>query len=344
MARFFSMVTLAVFLLGSPPDLGAAEANAATKKTEAEVVVSVDSEMLPEIPEMVTSFGAAITGDALYLYGGHTGAAHSYSSEAQASTLYRLRMDGASDWESIAKGPGLQGLALVAHQGKLYRIGGFRAKNAEGEEHDLWSQAEVACFDPKVGEWSEMPPMPEPRSSFDAAVLGDSIYVMGGWSMQGPDESTWSRSAYRLDLSDASPQWEKLSKPPFVRRALSLAAYDGKIFVMGGMQEQGGPSRRVDVYDPATDAWSGGPELNGNMMDGFGSSSFAVGGRLYSSTYSGHLQRLSEDQSQWEVIHQLERERFFHRLLPLSGNRLLALGGASMSSGKFELIDVIQLP
>lgn len=306
--------------------------------------VSVQSEMLPEIPVMVTSFGAAVVDDALYMYGGHMGDAHSYSSESQANTLYRLGLDGKSEWEAVVEGPGLQGLAMVAHGDKLYRMGGFRAKNADGEEHDLWSQAGVSCFDPKSGEWTEMPSMPEPRSSFDAAVLDDSIYVVGGWSMQGPDESTWSRNAYRMDLSKGSPQWESISPPPFVRRALSLAAFNGKVFVIGGMQEEGGPSKRVDVYDPETDSWSRGPDLYGKSMDGFGSSSFAVDGRLYSSTYSGHLQRLSEDQSEWDVIHHLEHERFFHRLLPLTGNRLVALGGASMSSGKFELIDVIRLP
>lgn len=39
----------------------------------------------------------------------------------------------------------------------------------------------------------------------------------------------------------------------------------------------------------------------------------------------------------------LARDRFFHRLLPLSQNELLAIGGASMSSGKYEELDVIQL-
>ena len=306
--------------------------------------VSVQSKMLPEIPVMVTSFGAAVVDGSLYMYGGHMGDAHLYSNESQAHTLYRLDLDGKSEWEAVVEGPGLQGLAMVAHGGKLYRLGGFRAKNVDGEEHDLWSQAGVACFDPKSGEWTDMPSMPEPRSSFDAAVLDDSIYVVGGWSMQGPDESTWSRNVYQMNLSKEKPKWESISPPPFVRRALSVAAFDGKIFVMGGMQREGGPSKRVDVYDPETDCWSRGPDLNGKSMDGFGSSSFAVDGRLYSSTYSGHLQRLSEDQERWEVIHNLEHERFFHRLLPLTGNRLVALGGASMASGKFGLIDVIQLP
>jgi len=91
-----------------------------------------------KIPELVTSFGGAIADGYLYTYGGHTGRAHSYSTEEQGNVLRRLKLDGQSKWETLAKGPHLQGLALVAHQGNIYRIGGFTAKNAEGEEHDLW--------------------------------------------------------------------------------------------------------------------------------------------------------------------------------------------------------------
>ncbi|MDG2220166.1 MAG: hypothetical protein P8L85_02230, partial [Rubripirellula sp.] len=49
--------------------------------------ISVTADTFPAIPEMVTSFGAAATDNAVYLYGGHTGRAHQYCSEAQANTL-----------------------------------------------------------------------------------------------------------------------------------------------------------------------------------------------------------------------------------------------------------------
>lgn len=297
----------------------------------------------PVIPEMVTSFGAAITSDALYVYGGHTGRAHSYFSESQANTLRRLNLQNPKAWESLGNGPGLQGLAMVAHGGKLYRIGGFTAKNKDGEDHNLWSQADVSCFDPATKQWTDMSPLPEPRSSFDAAVLGNSIYVVGGWKMAGDADSVWHKTAYALDLSTDAPQWKALPEPPFQRRALSLATHDGKIYAIGGMQEKGGPTTRVDVFDPATGEWSEGPSLQGEKMDGFGSSSFAAGGRLYATTYSGKLQRLSADKASWEVVAELERARFFHRMLPLSNTKLITVGGASMTEGKYKEVDVIDL-
>lgn len=303
----------------------------------------VPSAGYPDLPEMVTSFGAAIVGDGLYIYGGHKGRAHEYYKEAQADTLWRLDLRHPKAWERLGQGPHLQGLAMVAHGSKLYRIGGFTAKNRDGESHDLWSSADVACYDPGSKQWTELSPLPEPRSSFDAAVLGDSIYVVGGWQMAGDAEKQWHSTAYALDLSSDSPRWAKLPAAPFQRRALAIAAYQGKIYVIGGMQQEGGPTTRVDVFDPDSQSWSQGPSIHGKPMDGFGCSAFATGGALYVSTYSGTLQKLAADGKSWETVKQLERDRFFHRMLPLSEDQLIVLGGASMKSGKFAEVDVIRL-
>jgi N-acetylneuraminic acid mutarotase len=232
---------------------------------------------------------------------------------------------------------------MVAHDGKLYRIGGFTAKNGDGEEEELWSQDGVAAFDPTTKQWKDLPPLPEPRSSFDAAVLGDRIYVVGGWTMRGDTDAQWLQTAYSLDLSQEPLTWESLPEPPFQRRALSVAAHDGKIYAIGGMQKVGGPTTRVDVFDPETQTWSQAPGLQGGGMDGFGSSSFAVGNQLFVTTYSGSIQRLDEDADSWRSLGQLDRARFFHRLLPLSETELIAVGGASMSDGKFEALEVIRV-
>lgn len=303
------------------------------------------SEAYPAIPEMVTSFGGAVLDGALYIYGGHTGRAHHYYNEAQANTLRRLDLKNPKAWQSLGKGPRLQGLAMVAHGGKLYRIGGFTAKNKEGEDHDFWSVADVACYDIATKKWTDMSPLPEPRSSFDAAVLGDKIYVVGGWQLQGEAETKWHKTAYALDLVSDKPQWQALPKPPFVRRALTVAAHDGKIYAIGGMQKKGGTTLRVDVFDPASGTWSRGPDLQGSgRLKGFGASAFATGGNLYASTHNGALQRLAKDGKSWEIVKELERPRFFHRLLPFSDNQLILVGGANMEIGKFDEVDVIDVP
>lgn len=304
---------------------------------------AVAARQLAALPQPVTSFGAAVLGDDVYVYGGHKGAAHSYSRSGQSNLLWKLPLDGKSNWETVSKAEHLQGLAMVALKGNLYRIGGFTARNAEDEDHDLWSQDAVARFAPDQKKWLELPPLPEPRSSHDAAVLGGRIYVAGGWQLRGDQDSRWHTTAWSIDPTAATPKWKPLPTPPFQRRAISLASHDGRLFVIGGMQSRGGPTTRVDYYDPQKGKWFRGPDLQGKPMDGFGSSSFATNGNLYVTTISGKLQRLSSDGAAWEVVGNLERSRFFHRMVPIADGKLLLVGGADMRVGKFDEVDVVEV-
>ena len=90
----------------------------------------------PDLPEGLTSFGAAVWGDDLYIYGGHYGRAHEYYIKGQSKDFLRLNLKHPKAWEHLPAGPRLQGLAMVAHAGKIYRIGGFAAHNKQGEDQD----------------------------------------------------------------------------------------------------------------------------------------------------------------------------------------------------------------
>ena len=95
-------------------------------------VVSTD---LADLPEELTSFGAAIAGNRLFVYGGHTGAAHSYSTEEQSNRLWSLDLKASSaEWQNLGTDKRLQGLALVPWKKNVVRIGGFSALNDLGEE------------------------------------------------------------------------------------------------------------------------------------------------------------------------------------------------------------------
>ena len=313
---------------------------------------------LEDLPQPVTSFGAAVVADSVYMYGGHTGSAHSYSKEEQSNELTRLNLQ-TGRWSTLIEGPHLQGLALVAHQGALYRIGGFTAENAEGEEQNLISQASVARFRPGSKSWDELPSLPEARSSHDAAIVGDSIYVVGGWAMQD-GMKTWHKTAWKLQLNTKELKWQPIANPPFQRRAVAAAAHAGRLYVVGGMQQKGGPTTAVAVYDPAENSWSEAPALyvkkepapkdgqprrsmSSGAMAGFGASAFATGGALYVSTVQGILMRLSKDGTKWDVVSSEIAPRFFHRLLSVGQHTLVAVGGSNMSIGKFEEVEVIDV-
>jgi hypothetical protein len=301
----------------------------------------------PDLPKAITSFGAAVLDDAIYVYGGFEGTAHHYYDQGQSGDLLRLslRADTQPDakWQTVGTGPRLQGLALVASGQSLYRLGGFEARNKEADKQDLWSVADFVRFEPKTSSWHKLPPMPSPRSSFDAIAADNIVYALGGWTMRGDQESVWQNTAYAFDLAAESPAWQELPKPPFKRRALSVGSFQGRIYAIGGMQPDGKVSRGVDVYTPASRAWSEGPELPGEAMEGFGTACCAAGDRFYVSTSSGKLLRLSEDGRSWELVRQLQVARFFHRMLPIGGDRVALLAGANMQQGKYATVELAPL-
>ena len=233
----------------------------------------------------------------------------------------------------------------MAHGDHVVRIGGFTALNKLGEDQNLQSQNSVARYDLDSDTWVALPALPEPRSSLDAAIVGDTVYVIGGWKLDGDSDSNkWHTTAWSLNLVEEDATWKPIAGPPFQRRALSVAALGGKLFVIGGMTSKSKPTTRVDIYDPVTDSWSLGKPIPGSGMSGFGSASFATGGQLYVSTMDGFLHRWNSTTKDWDTIAKSDPARFFHRMLPISDTSLLMIGGANMEIGKFTQIDRVVLP
>ena len=326
-------------------------ANSSVEKTE--VSINSTSEVptkrlkcetpFPVLPVGITSFGGAVVTNDLYVFGGHCGKAHEYYQSGQNGHLYRLDVKNPSKWESVCESQGRQGLAMVEHNGNLYRMGGFEARNSKGEKQDLHSVDEFAKFDFETKTWKQLQPMPIPRSSLDAVVVGDILFVVGGWTMKGQEETVWCENAISIDLSADEAKWETI-EVPFKRRALSVGHQSNKLYAVGGMQQKGGPTSGVKVYDLENKTWSDGPSLPGaGSMEGFGSSCFNIGGHLIVSTYGGDVLRLNSAEEGWEKIHELETGRFFHRLLPVSNSKFMLVGGANMDVGKIFDVEVLSL-
>jgi N-acetylneuraminic acid mutarotase len=288
-----------------------------------------------------TSFGAAIADGSLYVYGGHLGAPHEYSAEMQANQLLRLNPASPGKWESLGQGPRRTGLALVAHGSKLYRVGGWEARNTKEDEWDLYSSPDFARFDPKVGQWKDLAPLPRGRSSHDAAVLGSKLYVVGGWELQGGD-GDWHDTAYVCDLAAEKPEWKEIARPSFRRRALAAATYAGKVYAIGGMDDGAEITTAVDVYDPQSDKWSTGPAMPGEANGGFGVSAIGTKSGLYASPRSGEVYRLDAAEGAWKQVGKLQHPRFFHRLLAVDDGRLLAVGGTARG-GKVAEVETLSV-
>ncbi|MCB9894846.1 MAG: hypothetical protein H6839_10375 [Planctomycetes bacterium] len=275
------------------------------------------------LPQALTSFGAAVQSGYIYVIGGHTSAAHHYDSEGFNRQFIRLSLHDRTSWEVLPGGAALQSVALVSDGARLIRIGGMTALNKPGTDADLHSTTEVAAFDPLTRAWVDLPPLPEPRSSHDAVCVDGRVYVFGGWNLDGDEENAaWHDHGLVLDLTAEQPAWKTI-KQPFVRRAVALAAANGRIYVAGGMTEKG-MSRKVDIYDPAEDKWSEGPELPGR---GFGSSAYGQDGRVYATTMEGELYSHAGAENEWRPEGTLTFPRFFLRLLGVGHGEFAAIAG-----------------
>ena len=88
------------------------------------------------LPEATSSFGAVACDGYVYVYGGHIARTHSYHTEAVSGRFHRLKLEAGAKWEELPGGPGLQGMNLAAHGGKVYRVGGMQPRNKVGEKAD----------------------------------------------------------------------------------------------------------------------------------------------------------------------------------------------------------------
>ncbi len=292
------------------------------------------------MPEGVASFGAAIEGDWLYTYGGHSGRPHSHSIENLSPNFRRLNLKDLKTWEELPRRTATQASPLVASQGKLYRVGGLTAKNKTTKEKEiLHSLSEVEIFDVKKLTWTEATPLPDHRSSHDVVILDGVLYVMGGWTLSENEKSAWLDTAWKADLSQDPLEWKPIASPKFKRRAVALSVHQNKIVLIGGLTDEGDMTSRTQIYDPKSDTWSEGPKYPGM---GFGLSAFEVKGQALVSGMDGQILQLQKDSKDWVSVGEQLFPRFFHRLVTKGDDEVYWIGGAA-ASGHVRQIERIHL-
>ena len=300
------------------------------------------STLLKPLPTTLTSFGAACLGEYLYVFSGHHGTTHGFSIEGVSNNFRRIRFnDPSAEWEELSMHEGAQSTALVSDGKYLYRVGGLTFNNKADQDTDFKSTNHFARYDVNSDTWTDLAPLPASRSSLDAAVLGRSIFVAGGWNLQGAssNDAKWHEDILRYDLDNPSQGWKALRGPGYITRAASVAAYRDRLYIFGGIQTSS-ISRKVSIFNPETNEWSAGPDLpSDSSAAGFATSSFSTGGSLYVSGDSGIVYKLHEDPAVWKSVGRLMYPRMFHRLIPADDQRLLAIGGTSMRGGRMASIE-----
>ena len=302
------------------------------------------SRAYPPMPEAVSSFGATVVGNWVYIFGGHMGRVPGNSKDGLSPHFSRLDLSNHdARWEDLPMLESSQSPGMVAHNGIVYRVGGLSFHNAANEPTDYHSLDLFARFDPQTKQWTKLAPLPEPRSSLDAAVVDGKLYVVGGWNLQGTNiqDAPWHEEALVFDLADEKGAWKTVAKPPFQTRALALAPHNHKLYVLGGMKSTNQTTNEVHVYDPAANAWSKGPELTMSGFGGFASSAFGDGSKLYLAGGSGTIYQLNAAADGWKPLERLFFSRMFHRLVIGPAGEVVVLGGVG---GRVYLANVESAP
>ncbi|MBM3759270.1 MAG: hypothetical protein FJW36_03375 [Acidobacteria bacterium] len=290
------------------------------------------------LPEPTSSFGAVTQNGWLYVYGGHISPTHNYSTASVSGKFSRLNLE-TKQWQSLPSGPALQGMNLAAHNGKVYRVGGMAPRNAPGTKQDIHSIHDVSVFDPTTNTWTNLTPLPQPRSSHDVAIIDNQLIVTGGWLLKGAESTTWSNTTLTLDLSRPDAQWQSVSQP-FARRAFITAVHNNKMYVLGGITEAGAVSADVNIFDPKTSTWSKGTPLPGQATTNFAPAAAVLANQLYVSLADGSLIRWNEALNRWVDVAK-SAPRLAHRMVADSG-RLLIIGGAEKGKN-LDLVEEVSL-
>ncbi len=211
-------------------------------------------------------FSVGVEGMSVGVVGNQIIAAFGFDQVDRSTTrLYDIDTDS---WSLGAAGPGTNSEGTgVTHGGLFYTIGG-RGPGSNAN----WA------YDPTTNSWTTLSPLPTARMGLAAAVVGNSIYAIGGRTGSGPNSGGKVNVVERYDI--ATDTWAAVSPLPSARSDLAAATVGGKIYVFGGFDNTGAVLNTVDVYDPVTDTWTSGlapmPTARGAMY-AVGSS----GGRIY---------------------------------------------------------------
>jgi len=204
------------------------------------------------MPKPRFRFGAACLSNRVYVAGGFENSTAGEMGWSLASCdVYDV---AANSWAGARTCPDLRvargDLAFAATAGQLHAIGGYDWNYKALDVHEVLSVHEA-----HVGaSWAVAPPMPLAKGDVQAAVVGNRIFVPGGWG--GPDMTFLNELAV---YDPASAAWEERTPMHAPRGDHAVIALDGRLLVLGGERWSGEEL-------PASCAYAWGPECNVNLI------------------------------------------------------------------------------
>ncbi|OCT93337.1 kelch-like protein 35 [Xenopus laevis] len=122
--------------------------------------------------------------------------------------------------------------AVVTCMNKIYVIG--------GAIESITNTNKVQCFDPEENKWTLMEVSPFCQRCINAVELEGTIYVVGGLLS----------SIFSFDPK--KDHWREVASLPAPLESCGLTVCGGKIYILGGRDENGEGTNKVFTFDPKT--------------------------------------------------------------------------------------------
>ncbi|MEQ1862438.1 MAG: kelch repeat-containing protein [Chthoniobacteraceae bacterium] len=150
-----------------------------------------------------------------------------------------LPIFGGIDWTVkelpfVTKGPhaGISGAGMVVVDGQIYLAGGFIPAGDGTQDASYRTSRWAHRYDPKTGEWTQLPDLPARREYTRAIATNDAVFVLGGFIQGRPGLP--AADVFRLDVNQPPPQWTTVAPLTVPRTHMAVGKVGSKLVVAGG--------------------------------------------------------------------------------------------------------------
>lgn len=217
----------------------------------------------------------------IYVMGAFTGG---YPHETPVSHVY-IYDPQADSWTQSHEIPEARrrgAAGVVVHRDKFYLLGGAQ------DGHWAENRDYLDEYDPKTGEWKTLPSMPRLRDHFQAVVVDDLLYAVGGRRSFAKEGHGFELTYEEVDVYDFDRgKWTTLEDHPLPteRAGSSTIAYKEGFLVIGGESDaQVKAHDEVEYFHP-TEGWT---LLNRLERGRHGFPVVDIGGDLYLAAGCGN--------------------------------------------------------
>lgn len=234
------------------------------------------------VPLEMHHFQAVTYNDRIYVIGAFTGG-YPHETPVPNVYIYDPKKDEWTKSHAIPEDRRRGAAGVVVHNEKFYVVGGIE------DGHWADNRDYLDEYDPKTGEWKVLPDLPRVRDHFQAVVLDNKLYAVGGRKSFAKEGVGFESTYAEVDVFDfATQKWETLPDEfhlPTERAGSSTINYRDGFIIAGGESGNQVPAHdEVEFFEPGK-GWS---LLNRMERGRHGFQVVEIGGNYYVAAGCGN--------------------------------------------------------